>query len=385
VFVVDEVLGTDPESLSDAELAEAMVELRRLEARLAAARTRLTAVFDARRVWAADGSRSAGAWLAHRCRLPSGQMRAEVRLARRLGHMAATVDAFAAGEIAEAHADRLAGLSVGRTAVCFARDEALLVGWATTLSWADFCRAADYWRQLADPDGVEGDAAADETCRRVDLWEAMGGTGLLSGRLTPVARVALQTALRAVEQELWQHDWKAAKQEHGPDASPSQITRTAAQRRHDALLELAHRATAGPDRRRPRPLVSVLVDYQTFTGRVCELGDGTVITPGVVASMLSEADIERVVFDAASRVIDLGRQRSFVGAARRALEVTDRHCVHPGCDMPAEWCQGDHLQPWSHGGPTSPDNGGLRCGHHNRRAWTHRDNQSGPDPPVSRL
>jgi hypothetical protein len=94
MFVVDELLGVDPDSLSDSELAEAMVELRRAQARLAAATVRLTAVFDTRRVWAADGSRSAGAWLAHRCRLPAGHMRAEVRLGRRLGHMEATAAAF---------------------------------------------------------------------------------------------------------------------------------------------------------------------------------------------------------------------------------------------------------------------------------------------------
>jgi hypothetical protein len=127
----------------------------------------------------------------------------------------------------------------------------------------------------------------------------------------------------------------------------------------------------------------VVVDYQTLAGRVCELAGGTVITPGVVASMLGAADIERVVFDSASRVIDLGRQRNFVGAARRALEVRDRGCTHPGCDAPLDWCQGDHIQPWSHGGPTHPDNGRLGCGHHNRWHWTHRDPPAcaEPDPP----
>jgi hypothetical protein len=384
MFVVDETLEVDPDSLSDGELADAVVELRRLQARLAAATARLTAAFDARRVWAAEGSRSAGAWLAHRCRLPAAQTRADVRLARRLQHMAATDRAFADGEIGEPHAKRLAALSVGRTAHCFARDEPLLVDWARTLSWADFWRASQYWRQLADPDGVEQDAATDAAARRLDLWETLNGTGLLKGTLTPVARVALQTALRAIEADLWQADLTQAKEEHGPDASPAQITRTAAQRRHDALVELAHRACSTAGGKRPRPLVSVLVDYPTLAGRVCELGDGTVITPGVVASMLREADIERVVFDTAGRVIDLGRRRSFVGAARRALEVRDRHCTHPGCDAPLHWCQGDHIQPWSRGGTTHPHNGQLRCGHHNRWHWTHRDDDNGPDAADDR-
>jgi hypothetical protein len=104
----------------------------------------------------------------------------------------------------------------------------------------------------------------------------------------------------------------------------------------------------------------------------------------VVASLLSHADIERVVFDSASRVIDLGRQRSFVGAARRALEVTQRHCAHRGCEVPIDRCQGDHTQPWSQHGPTHPHNGKLRCGTHNRWRWTHPDSPSGPDPGDDR-
>jgi HNH endonuclease len=98
-----------------------------------------------------------------------------------------------------------------------------------------------------------------------------------------------------------------------------------------------------------------------------------------LASLLDEALIERVVFDGPSRVIDLGRARRFTGAVRRALEVRDRHCTHPGCDLPTQRCQGDHIQPWSDGGPTTGDNGQLRCGHHNRWRWHHGDG----DPPAA--
>jgi hypothetical protein len=45
----------DLDTVADDELGDALVELHRLEARLAASRARLTAVFDARRVYAGDG------------------------------------------------------------------------------------------------------------------------------------------------------------------------------------------------------------------------------------------------------------------------------------------------------------------------------------------
>jgi hypothetical protein len=49
---VDEVLAADPAGWSDESLAAAMVELRRQQARLAAAVVEATAAFDARRAWA---------------------------------------------------------------------------------------------------------------------------------------------------------------------------------------------------------------------------------------------------------------------------------------------------------------------------------------------
>jgi HNH endonuclease len=48
--------------------------------------------------------------------------------------------------------------------------------------------------------------------------------------------------------------------------------------------------------------------------------------------------------------------------------------------MAAERCQGDHVQPWSRGGRTDPDNGQLRCGYHNRWRWGHGD--GGPPPAT---
>ncbi len=140
--------------------------------------------------------------------------------------------------------------------------------------------------------------------------------------------------------------------------------------------------TAPAGGKRPRPLISVLAGYETFAGRICELADGTVITPGTAASLLDEALIERVVFDGPSRVIDIGHTRTFQGALRRALEVRDRHCTHPGCDVPADRCQGDHVIAWSHDGPTTQDNGQLRCAYHNRWRWQHPDQppDPGPDP-----
>ncbi len=105
----------------------------------------------------------------------------------------------------------------------------------------------------------------------------------------------------------------------------------------------------------------------TFAGRICELANGTVVSPGSLVPWLDEAWVERVVFEGRSRVIDVGiSRRLFSGATRRAVEVRDRECFHPLCELPAEQCEIDHVQPWAAGGPTVAANGRAACGFHNR-------------------
>ncbi len=154
------------------------------------------------------------------------------------------------------------------------------------------------------------------------------------------------------------------------------MARTAKQRRADALVELARRAMATPaGSRLPEPLFSVLVGYETFAGRTCELAGGTVVAPGSLVRWLDEAWVERVVFDGPDRVKNVGvRTRIFTGATRRAVQLRDRECFHPYCDKVAEECEIDHVRPWSEGGLTVEDNGRPACGFHNRER--HR-----PRPP----
>ena len=44
-----------------------------------------------------------------------------------------------------------------------------------------------------------------------------------------------------------------------------------------------------------------------------------------------------------------------------------RHCEHPGCELPADWCEVDHAAEWAEDdGPTDQRNARIRCGAHNR-------------------
>jgi len=131
---------------------------------------------------------------------------------------------------------------------------------------------------------------------------------------------------------------------------------------------MARRARAvPPGARLPEPLFTVFVGYETFAGRICELAEGTVVTPGSLVGWLEEGWVERVVFDGPDRVRNLGaRRRIFTGATRRSVEVRDRECFHEFCDIPAADCQIDHVQPYSAGGLTVDGNGRAAYGYHNR-------------------
>ena len=155
------------------------------------------------------------------------------------------------------------------------------------------------------------------------------------------------------------------------------LDRTPAQRRADALVEMATRARTAPaDGRRPAPLFSVLAGYETFAGPLLELFNRTVLTPGIAARWLSDADIERIVFDGPSRVIDVGVQRRFfTGALKHAIEVRDRTCFHPSCDEAPLRPEIDHIHEASKGGPTTQENGRLGCGFHNRWRNHHPDEE----------
>ena len=372
---VEELCGADPQALAD---PEAMVVLQRCLNRMEAAVTRATGAFDASGAWAATGSRGAAMWLSVHTGLPPHLARQRVRLARLLRALPAVEAAWVDGEVHQAHVGVLDRARNPRTEVAMDRDQELLVGQAGRLQFSVFCQVMQYWRLRADPDGCEADAAAQYRCRRLDLSKTFEGSWVLDGQLEPIVGTIVANQLKAIEAELFAADWAEARDRLGQRAGAGDLRRSAAQRRADALVEMAVRAgTAPPGGRRPEPLFSVVVDYQTLAGRVCELANGTVVTPGSLVPYLDRAWIERIVFDSPSRVIDVGvARRLFSGATRRAVEVRDRGCYHPYCDQPAEGCQVDHIQPWSQGGPTTQANGRLACGFHNRR----RHRRRGPPP-----
>ncbi|MBK5224896.1 MAG: DUF222 domain-containing protein [Acidimicrobiia bacterium] len=366
VAAVADVSAGDLDTAVEPELADLLVDLMGAGTQLEAVTAHVAARVDASKIWTNDGSKSCGAWLGRAAHRDGAECAAVVRRGRQLRTMELVDAAHTAGRLSSRHVVLLA-TAAGKVPEHFATDEEWLVARAVELSYADFVKLVNHWIHWAAPDDAEDDALKRYRNRKLNLSTGLDGTGMLDVEFEPIGYAIFTEALRRIEHELWAADWAEARSRLGNTASQADLWRSNAQRRYDALIEMARRSAAMPTgARKPVPLVTVHVDHPTLTGRICELSNGTQITPGEILPLLVEADIERAVFDTKSRVIDLGRtSRLFVAGTRRAVEIRDRHCTHhTGCQVPAEQCDIDHIEPWEHGGPTNHNNAQARCPKH---------------------
>lgn len=352
----------DPDALAD---DETIVALHRLSAQLEAVKARAAAAWEARHGYS-SAHRTAAAWLTARCHVPKGDAQRTLRLGRACRVLPVAEEAWLAGEIGGHHVGLLVSKRNERTAEKMAVDEQQLVGHAKRLTFRCFTRALRYWELCADEDGADRDAAERYEGRRVHLSQHFEDWWALDADLDPIGGSIVAETLRMIYDELFEADWAEVRARLGEAVTVDDLARTPGQRRHDALVEMAARARTAPkDGRRPAPLFSVFVGYETFAGRLCELADGTVLPPSTLVPWLTDAEIERVVFDGPSRVIDVGvTKRFFTGATRRGVELRDLlRCYVDDCDEPAEHI--DHIQPFASGGLTNQANGRGACRFHN--------------------
>ncbi|HXA74989.1 MAG TPA: DUF222 domain-containing protein, partial [Acidimicrobiales bacterium] len=206
------------------------------------------AAFDASGDWALYGAKTSSAWLARTCRLPKAVARRIVKRGRHLRHLPAAEKAFQSGEINAAHVDAVVAVRRPDNEETLARDEAVLVKQAKRLPFEHFVKAVTYWDQLADPDGSE--EAAEERRNRRDVYLEASISGMYLGAMTldPISGSIVAGELGRIEEEFFKADWARAREERGGNPAVEDLWRTPAQRRADALVEMAARsALVQPD------------------------------------------------------------------------------------------------------------------------------------------
>jgi hypothetical protein len=357
---IDGVRQLDVDALTDAEAEEVAHGTIRARVELLVISARATRRWERSGAWAADGSKSAAARLARDVNCSLREARRDLRFGRALESMPHTTLALRRAEISEAHAEMLITANRDRRQGPFALDEAWLVEQARAHRFAEFATIVNYWCERVDPDGCE--AIGRELLEKASLTAAttLDGSMFVQGLLDPIGGEMFREGLRRIERELKRQD------------KANGVERSATQRRAAALVEMAMRANAAPvGGLRPEPLVMIVIGNEALS-RTCELGNGKVITPGLLVPYLSMAQIQGIVFDDAKPIPSMSPQRTFTGWLRRAIQVRDRHCQHPaGCDEPITRCDVDHILPNVAGGRTAYANGRLQCATHNRNAIFH--------------
>ncbi len=233
----------------------------------------------------------------------------------------------------------------------FVPAEATLCDLARDLPWVDdLRRAVDYWRETVDRDAVADEAWDLHQQRALHASRTLDGLVKLDGWLAPEQGDVVLNALDAAT----------------PPPS-EQDDRTPAQRRADALADLARSSLDGAAGS-GRPHLHVHVDLERLTrarSGMGESGSCQVLAHRAVQRLACDASVSRIVFGPGSQPLELGRkQRVIPEWLRRALVARDRHCTFPGCDRPHWWCDGHHIEHWTDGGPTDLDNLILLCRHH---------------------
>jgi 5-methylcytosine-specific restriction protein A len=220
-----------------------------------------------------------------------------------------------------------------------------------------------------DPDGAEP---------REERLRAQAGVTVIHGRdglvtwivkMHPEAAGVVTTAVDARTAPRRQPTFLDAE-DHDPVIADE---RTLAQKRLDALLDMATQSLAADNGQMAGTVVTLSVTM-TLESLISGLGSAVIdgvdepISASTARRLAANAMIIPVVLGGDSEPLDVGlAHRLFTESQRRALAVRDGGCIWPGCDAPPGWCEVAHIVPWSRGGPTNLANGALLCRFHHRR------------------
>ncbi|MBW9095682.1 DUF222 domain-containing protein [Microbacterium jejuense] len=248
---------------------------------------------------------------------------------------------------------------------------------------ADEARAmAQVWATYLDQDGAE--PAEHRSMRRRGFTVGRrGDDGLVPvrGGLLPEVAAQLELGLDSILNPrvdgapapgpCFAENVDSADSSNPSDAAAD--TRTAAQKRHDALAVLLSAAAASgqlPTLGGAAPTLVVHVreeDLATDRGSAHLPGRDQPISITAARHIACTGAVQRAVLSASGRVVSLGTiDRIFTHHQRRAITLRDGGCLIPGCDVPPQWCEIHHVHEHSRGGPTHTDNGVLLCWFHHR-------------------
>ena len=319
--------------------------------------TRIVASFSKSPMIRDDGYRSISEWLVHNTHARPTEGEHRVAHAEVLTKLAGWSDAIDAGTIGISHVGVVAHVLTKARLSFLERDSGIVLGWAQTLSFTQFRQTVALW--VSHCDDALGDPTSEkehEEVRRVQLSPTPGGMWILNGLLDPLGGEALSKALEAAMPKPCEGD-----------------NRTPAQRRHDALIDIAHESLANEGRMvvgGERPHVTVTVDAGSGIAHTSQMVRLSSFTRDM---LLCDCVTTSVWLSADGTPFDVGTPTSVVPARnRRAVLARDLCCRYPGCHRPARWTDVHHVKERSNGGTHELTNLCALCKFHHRYVHKHK-------------
>ncbi len=380
----------------------------------------LTAI-DTTQAHRIDGHRSVKAHTAHVLKLSPEEAGRRVKMSRALRALPEVAEALRSGRIGLCHTRLLAAVHANSRV----RDEMVgrqekFLRWANEETFDEFKVKVLDWERSTDMNGGFKENERNHDKRNVRLvnnsiermWD-------LSGQFAAEQGARLREILDHYIEVEFKADWAEARNRLGDAATVSNLKRTDAQRRADALERIFNDAAGAPrDTSRPPIVHNIVWSSDTYLALADLLGadaaaldthwsatltdpkaqraqwcdpdtyrcstlDGVPLEPVEQFFSSLANEVRRVIVNTKGVVIDLGRRaRLFTGSARLAAQLQHPHCIWPGCHIPTTGCEVDHLHDYGKGGYTNPDNGAPLCGFHNR--WKQRGFATTRDPVTGR-
>lgn len=392
---LDELSAVGPWQLSEAELAEVVVQTETFGRRLAGAALAAVAEGIERGLPASKGAGTGfsapSRWLRSLVTITPGDAARRVALAQTLftgplrDELAPTASAVLDGSISPTHAGHIAAAiadlqppstpegmidegtreQAQALLLTAARGDATHAG----LDPTQVAKAA--LRLTATLDPGAGERLARDEDRRHELRSfsmVKEATGMwwAQGHLTGEAGQRVFDVVQAF-----------AAPRPAADGTPD--PRTPTMRMHDGLEQAMVLLQSGEglvpgSHGSPNRLV-ISVPAQTLAAHLREQPEGCLAElPGrwplsalSAQVMACDADLVAILAGPDGSPLDVGDTiYQFPVRQRTAIIARDGHCTFGTCTAPPPWCHVHHLDAHSHGGPTSVDNGALLCGLHHR-------------------
>ena len=376
--------AADVPGLPDEQLRSEVLELLACLNQLTGALLDRIGVFDRRELSQVDAQRASSTWLVDFGLMSKGAALRWLTQARALTRLPALAEGVRTGRVSMEHLAKVVEL-VRHIGIEPVRDyDEILAALCASAGPVEVGKACLRIWAMVDPDGAEPDPAEDFDRREI-TFSQLGAMTYVRGRLDPEGAAALQTAVDALMR---------------PPAPGDE--RTAAQRRADAVVDLARGALAGgklPEVGGERPQIGILVTPEILFGGstlavtrqhppfpagesadhdplaragVPQLPERPwlnwvgEVSPELAQRLACDGVVWRLVLDPRTGLpLDVGRKIRIVPWwMRKAVRARDRTCRWPGCDVPSEWTDAHHLVYWWRGGTTAIEQIVSLCRYH---------------------